>query len=673
MEITPEFLLGSGGGGGTFLMNLSIFLIGLSYGLILFLLAAGLTLTMGLMRVINMSHGAMFMIAGYFGVWAYTQTGSWLFAVVAAGVLAGALGLLLETVFLRRLYDNPANQVLLTIGFINILNNVAQWIWGGFPASVPTPRLFNFSVAVGNVEIPAFRFFVIGFGVVTAVLLWLLQDKTRIGAMVRAGMDNREVASALGMNNKVLFTGVFVLGSLIAGVTSMIGGTQTGLNMNTGWNVLLSSIIVVVIGGTGSIQGALLGGVIIGLIDAFGKAYFPNFASFLVYLVLIVVLLIKPSGLLGKKINVNKATDESIKQIGGAAKRHVPIWEENALATPGMGLKINIYRRAPYLLVAVVLAALPLFIGTYTQSMMTKVLIYALFAMSLDVIMGYTGMRSFGHAAFFGTGGYAVGLLAKNAHIDSFWIIFVLTVLICAALSAVIGYFTLKTSGTYFLMVTMAFGQLLYVVADKWYTLTGGSDGLVGIPRPNLGFDVSWTTSKIYYFVLIVFVICFLLLHRFMRSSYGRSLLGIKENEGRMRSLGFNTWLLKYKAMIVAGVFAGVAGLLYAYAYGQMVPSLFSLDSSAMPMLMVIMGGGSTLWGPALGALVIILFQNYTGIYMPDRWPLLLGILYVLCVMFLRGGFARHLTRFWNWVGSRAFGRFAPASAGGDAEKEAES
>ncbi|MDR1573465.1 MAG: ABC transporter permease [Clostridiales Family XIII bacterium] len=653
---------------------LSLFLIGLSYGLILFLLAAGLTLTMGLMRVINMSHGAMFMIAGYFGVWAYTQTGSWLFAVVAAGALAAVLGLLLETVFLRRLYDNPANQVLLTIGFINILNNIAQWIWGGFPASVPIPKLFNFSVTIGNIGIPAFRFFVIGFGVVTAVLLWILQDKTRIGAMVRAGMDNREVASALGMNNKMLFTGVFVLGSLIAGVTSMIGGTQTGLNMNTGWNVLLSSIIVVVIGGTGSVQGALLGGIIIGLIDSFGKAYFPNFASLLIYLVLIVVLLIKPSGLLGRKTDVNRAAEVSAGR-GGAPKRHVPIWEENALAAPGMGLKIKAYRKGPYLLVVIVLAALPLLIGTYTQSMMTKVLIYALFAMSLDVIMGYTGMRSFGHAAFFGMGGYAVGLLAKNAHIDSFWLIFILTLLLCAALSAVIGYFTLKTSGTYFLMVTMAFGQLLYVVADKWYQLTGGADGLVGIPRPKLGFDVSWSSSKIYYFVLLIFLICYILLHHVMRSSYGRSLLGIRENEGRMRSLGFDTWLLKYKAMIIAGVFAGVAGLLYAYTYGQMVPTLFSLDSSAMPMLMVIMGGGSTLWGPALGALVIILFQNYTGIYMPDRWPLLLGILYVLCVMFLRGGFARHLTRFWNWVGSRIFGRFAPASAdgGAGAEEEAES
>jgi branched-chain amino acid transport system permease protein len=425
--------------------------------------------------------------------------------------------------------------------------------------------------------------------------------------------------------------------------------------MATGWDVLLNSIIVVVVGGTGSVQGALFGGVIIGLVNAFGTAYFPDFSSFIIYLVLIVILLIKPAGLLGRKMDVNKAVEDTSAKAGGHNRR--PFWAEHKAASPSIKTDraLTLYRMAPYLIVLLIIAVLPGFVGAYTQSMITKVLIYALFAMSLDVIMGYTGMPSFGHAAFFGMGGYAVGLLAKQAHISSFWIILLLTLLICAALSAVIGYFTLRLSGTYFLMVTMAFGQLLYVAATKWYTFTGGSDGLTGIPRPDFGFPVNWTSQKIYYFTLVIFLICYYLLNRFMRSSYGRSLLGIRENEGRMRSLGFNTWSLKYSAVIIAGVFAGVAGLLYAYAYGTMVPNNFALETSALPMLMVIMGGHSTLWGPALGAAVIVLVQNYAGIYMPDRWPLILGILYVLCVMFLRGGFAHYLTNAWYWVGNRLF------------------
>jgi branched-chain amino acid transport system permease protein len=607
---------------------------------------------MGLMRVINMSHGAIYMISGYFGVWVFKQTGSWILSVTAGALLAALLGLMLEVGFLRRLYKHPTDQVLLTIGFIHIIDNVSHWIWGGFPVGVPVPGLFyNSSVVLGNVGIPAFRFFIIGFGVLMAVLLWLLQDRTRIGAVVRAGMDNREVAGTLGLNVRMLFTAIFVLGSAIAGMSSMIGGTLTGINMATGWDVLLNSIIVVVVGGTGSIQGALLGGVIIGLVNAFGTAYFPDFASFIIYLVLIVILLLKPSGLLGRKMDVNRAVEGAALDAGGKHRAG----REAASSAGTNRLEVYVRRWAPSLFVLLVLIALPNFLDTYTQSMMTRVLIFALFAMSLDVVMGYVGMPSFGHAAFFGMGGYAVGLLATQAHIGSFWIMLLLSLVICAALSAVIGYFTLRLSDTYFLMVTMAFGQLLYVVATKWYTFTGGSDGLTGIPRPELGFSVNWTSGKIYYFTLVVFLICYYLLNRFMRSSFGRALLGIRENEGRMRCLGFNTWSLKYCGVIIAGVFAGVSGLLYAYAYGTMVPNNFALETSALPMLMVIMGGHSTLWGPALAAMVIVLVQNYAGIYMPDRWPLVLGILYVLCVMFLRGGFARYLTDAWDWVCGRVF------------------
>jgi branched-chain amino acid transport system permease protein len=243
--------------------------------------------------------------------------------------------------------------------------------------------------------------------------------------------------------------------------------------------------------------------------------------------------------------------------------------------------KIRAYNSAPYVFVLLILVVVPLFIGTYMQGMMTRVLIFALFAMSLDIVMGYTGMRSFGHAAFFGMGGYAVGILAVHYNIDSFWLVLPITLVVCAVLSAIIGYFTLKVSGVHFLLVTMAFGQLLYVVATKWYSFTGGTDGLIGIPRPNLGFPVKWTSGNTYYFVLIVFIICYYLLYRFMHSSYGRALLGVRENEGRMRSLGFNTWSLKYMGVILAGIFSGF-GISYAYIIGANVPSIASAASGLL-------------------------------------------------------------------------------------------
>lgn len=638
---------------------ISILVLGIANGLVLFLLASGMTLTMGLLRVVNMSHGAMYMFAGYCGVWVYQVTGSWVIAVLSGGVVGGLLGLFLETCFLRRLYKTPANQVLLTIGFINIIQNITQWIWGGNPTDAPIPEFLRPSVQVGSAEIQYFRFFVIAFGIIICAAIWLMQDKTKIGAMVRAGMDNSEIASTLGLNNRKIFTFIFVLGSAIAGLTSLLGGRMTGLSMGTGWSILLKAIIVVVVGGAGSIPGALIAGLFLGIVDAFGQGYFPMLSSYLFYIVLIIVLVIRPQGIMGRKMDVDKASDDYSNMTAAKARSFTPAMLEG---TGVSGAKVMTYKLIPYIFVLAVLVVLPLVTGTYTTTILTKVLVYALFAMSLDVVMGYTGNRSFGHAAFFGMGGYTVGLLLEHFDFTNFWLVLLITIVVCAVLSAIIGWFTLRLSGTNFLLVTMAFGQLLSSVASKWSAVTNGADGIVGIKRPDFGEFLNnivgkWTGTKFYFFVLIVFVICFLLLHRFMRSSFGHTLLSIRGNEGRMRALGYNTWSLKYTGVILAGVFAGIAGLLYAYTYKNVTPDIFALESSALPMLMVIMGGGATLWGPALGAAVIILVKNYAGIWMPERWPLILGALYVVCVMFLKNGFAPHLRPLWDWVGTKFFAK----------------
>ena len=280
---------------------LSVFLLGLSYGLVLFLVATGLSMTMGLMRIVNMAHGALFMAGGFVGL-TVAQHSNFLFGALAAIAVAGLGGFLLEVGFLRRLYKQEASQVLLTIGFIYILVNIAQWIWGSFPKSGATPGFLSSSITIGAVDVATYRLFIIGFGLVMAVLLWLFQDKTKVGAKVRAGMDSRETASQLGINLKLLFTGIFALGSLLAGLAGFMGGKIIGTNLNNAWQGLLLSLIVVVIGGAGSVQGALIGGIILGLLNSFGAAYFPSFSSYIMYVALIVILLVRPSGLLGQEV-----------------------------------------------------------------------------------------------------------------------------------------------------------------------------------------------------------------------------------------------------------------------------------------------------------------------------------------------------------------------------------
>ncbi|MFC1907269.1 branched-chain amino acid ABC transporter permease [Chloroflexota bacterium] len=275
---------------------------GLSYGLILFLLAAGISLIYGVMGILNLSHGALYMVGAYVGWSMAVQNGYnfWL-AVLMGGLAAGLLGLVMERVFFRRLYKQLNEQVLLTFGFIYILTNLSIWIWGAtYRASFTAPILAG-SFHIAGLTYPIARITVIFIGLILAIGLWWLQDKTRVGAIVRAGMDNKEITMSLGINLGLVSTSVFFLGAFIAGFAGVIGAQLVGVSPTLSIDILLLSMVVLVIGGLGSVQGALLGGILIGCIDAFGKALFPELAMFFTYLAMIFVLAVRPRGLLGRR------------------------------------------------------------------------------------------------------------------------------------------------------------------------------------------------------------------------------------------------------------------------------------------------------------------------------------------------------------------------------------
>jgi branched-chain amino acid transport system permease protein len=407
------------------------------------------------------------------------------------------------------------------------------------------------------------------------------------------------------------------------------------------------AMIVVIVGGTGSIQGTLLGAMIIGLVDAFGKAYFPDVAYFAIYAALILILLFRPAGLMGRSFAIQKTAEELTETVTLSTKA-----TPSTAAAAGRGKagsRQRLYRLAPYAATACALIALGPVLPSFYLGMLTKVLIYAIFAISLDLMMGYGGLTSMGHAAFLGVAGYTVGILAVKQGIGLFWLLLPAGIIVAALVAAIIGYICLRVSGTYFLLVTIAFGQLLAIVATKWYKVTGGTDGLVGIPRPDLGIPgFKLGAVGFYFLVFIAFVVCFAILYRIVTSAYGQALVGVRENEPRMRSLGYNTWRLKYVAIIISGAIAGVAGVFLAYYYGAMVPSTLAIEMSTAAMLMVILGGPGTLFGPFIGAIVVVLGENLSLTYVPDRWPLILGGIFVLCVMLLRGGFAPYLSRLYQ-------------------------
>lgn len=283
------------------------------------------------------------------------------------------------------------------------------------------------------------------------------------------------------------------------------------------------------------------------------------------------------------------------------------------------------------------LLILPMILSPYGLSLLTQVLIFGLFAMSLDLLMGYTGLISFNHATFFGVGAYTAAILASYGY-NNFWLSLALGILIPVLLALLLGLLVLRSSGPYFLMITLAFGQMIFALAWRWRSVTGGDDGLAGIPRPDIGLPISmWKAQNFYYLVLVIFVLTCLILWKFIRSRLGRSIVGVRESESRMQALGYNTWALKYLSYTISGGFAGLAGVLYVYFNGFISPQELNWTMSGQVILMVIIGGAGTFIGPVMGAGVIFILQNLIS-SQTERWPISMGIIFILCVMYLRDG-----------------------------------
>ncbi len=287
----------------------------------------------------------------------------------------------------------------------------------------------------------------------------------------------------------------------------------------------------------------------------------------------------------------------------------------------------------------------------YLQSMITKIVIFAVFALSLNLLWGYTGLISLGHATYFGIGAYTSTILIVRLGIDNFWLTALASVFVAGIVAVIFGVIALRVSGLYFLLVTLALGQLVFYAAEKLRSITGGINGIVGIPYPNLGITwFSWDSKSFYIFVLIIAIICFFLLYRLIKSPFGYALQGIRDDEERMRSLGYNTWLHKYIIYIIAAIFASVTGILFSYFLVVVGPPQLSITTSTMVLLMVIIGSTQLFWGPAIGAVVVIFLEYVASLYVPARWPLILGAFFIISVMFLREGIGISLKKFWTGI-----------------------
>jgi branched-chain amino acid transport system permease protein len=305
----------------------------------------------------------------------------------------------------------------------------------------------------------------------------------------------------------------------------------------------------------------------------------------------------------------------------------------------------------------VVLAAVVLLPLVVRHAIASEIWIFAIFGLGLNLLLGYTGLLSFGQATFFGTAAYAGGTLLKH-HGAPVVVVLALGVLVGAVTAAAVGYLCVQRSGLYFIMLTFALNQMFYFTAYQWTSVTGGEDGMPGVPRPRVGGLDLGPPLAYYVFVVVFFLLALWIMQRIVASPLGKILQAIRENEVRAEAIGYDTRRFKLLAFVIAGAFSGLAGVLYAMLFGIVPLEAIGFVFSGNVVFATLIGGSGSLWGPVIGSFVFIWLSESVSVVW-QRWPLLLGVAFVIVVLFFRGGVVEAWARLAGWWAAR----YGPATA----------
>ncbi len=598
-------------------------LTGLASASSLFLLSAGLTVIFGVTRVVNFAHGSLYMLGAYIGIsvlshLAGTPAG-FVLGVIAAAAAVGVLGAVIEIGLLRRIYGAPPLfQLLATFGVVLIVQDVTLKIWGPDDLQLPRPPWLRGYVPIAGSRFPTYDLALIGVGPLVLLGLWLLLTRTRWGALVRAATQDREMLGALGVDQRLLFTAVFVLGATLAGLGGALALPDHSANLQIDLSAIVDAFVIVVLGGLGSVPGAYLASLLIALLQAYGLVLVPRATLVLAFAVMALVLMARQNGLLGR-----------------------PIAEAR-----GGGAVAPLVRASPWLarvLGAMALAAAiaaPLYLSTYGLSVLTEAAVAILFAASLHFVMGPGGMPSFGHAAWFGLGAYAAALVAA-AHMPMLLALGAAPVL-AGLVALLIAGFTVRLSGVYLAMITLAFAQIVWAMAFQWVELTGGDNGMLNV------WPARWvgTAGAYYWLALGLCIGAALLLRRMLYAPFGYALRATRDSARRAAAIGLPVLGLRIVGFAIAGAAGGLAGGVFAFAKGSVFPSYADISRSVDALLMVLLGGVQTMAGPIVGAL------GYTGLYdvllqSTDLWRLALGLVIIVLVLVFPEGIVGGIERVW--------------------------
>ncbi|HWL30028.1 MAG TPA: ABC transporter permease [Burkholderiaceae bacterium] len=619
------------------------FLNGLAEASSLFLVAAGLSLIFGVTRIVNFAHGSLYMLGIYVAysivqAWGQTPPGFWA-SLLAAALVVGLLGAVIEIALLRRIYKAPEMfQLLATFALVLVFNDFALWLWGPDDLLGPLAPGLNGSIQIFDRYLPVYDLALMAIGPAVLLVLWLALTRTRWGTLIRAATQDREMLGALGVNQAWLFTGVFALGAFLAGLGGAVQIPRQPASLMLDLSVIGDAFVVVVVGGMGSIPGAYLAALIIaqlkalcvalGIVELFGVSIaFPKLTMVVEFIFMALVLVFRPWGLLGKPMAPQRYTGEPDAPLRPATAP---------------------FKWLAFLLVAG-FAALPLLSGTlpYASVLAQDMLVAVLFAVSLHFMMGLGGMPSFGHAAYFGIGAYGAALALKSAGLGMLGSI-VAAPLAAGVAAIVFGWFCVRLTGVYLAMLTLAFAQIVWSIVYQWDDVTGGSNGIVGV------WPASWLEGDAYYyFTLAVVALVIVMVRRMAFSPFGYALRALRDSPLRADALGIHVKAVQWTAFIIAGTLAGLAGALYVFSKGSTSPEVITVGKSVDGLVMVLLGGIQTLFGPVVGAATFVGLQDYfVGI--TEYWRAVFGVVILLIVLVFPQGIAGYFKQLAQRVGGPA-------------------
>jgi branched-chain amino acid transport system permease protein len=596
-------------------------LLGLINGSFYALLSLGLAVIFGMLNIINFTHGAQYMM-GAFGAYfllQYLGINYW-GALILSPLAVGLVGIVIERTMLRRLYGlDHLYGLLLTFGLALVFENLFRHQFGTSGIPYPIPEALQGGQRLSFMFLPNYRTWVVAFSVVVCALTWLIIERTKLGSYLRAATENPSLVRAFGINVPRMITLTYGAGIGLAALAGVLAAPIYQVNPLMGSNLIIIVFAVVVIGGMGSILGSIVTGFALGIVEGLTKVFYPEASSTVIFVIMALVLLIKPSGLFGKPA----------AQVGGVEHGGVSAAGDsgrNALVFLG--------------LLAIAFAIAPMFL--YPIFLM-NVLCFALFACAVNLLIGFVGLLSFGHAMFLGTAGYVAAHAAKVWGLPPELAILSGTAS-AAFLGLVTGAIAIRRQGIYFAMTTLALAQMIYFFAVQ-APFTGGEDGIQSVPRGVMFGILNLRNEMTMY--CVVFAIVFgalLLMYRVIHSPFGEILKAIRENEPRTISLGYRTERYKLMAFVLSASLAGVAGATKSLIFQLAALTDVHWSMSGEAVLMTLVGGLGTVFGPVVGAFVIVAMQNYLAQF--GQWVgVAQGLIFIICVLAFRRGLLGEIAR----------------------------